>query len=605
MSQVRLDPTAAQIQKILDYLKKLPTHAFQRGSALAGRNAVQRLWWQTADRFLQAKVQGNHLYSQTIEFGAKSIRYTGCSCPQFEDCKHVVAALIAYSNGWSGMGSDLEGIDEDFGDPEDDEQDDDDGDQPSPSIFSAPVPVPPPAKKAAAKSKAASPIPDQNILAHALATRFGRKLTASEQKRTALIDQLYQNNTPKASVDLLMSIAGEAKSYRYFYDPPVTLWPNHRPPATVIEAWLYTAHALRKKLPHLAAGPLFSSAAKEEIERLIAPWLREEAIQIWQQRLAHFNEVPDLPAPVPPAFRLRILPDGAQIEWRPLPSVPWSPIKTTALRQHAKTAWSFYPERESVKLDDDAIRFLRATCPQDTYGSKVLLEKSSEQFASALNRLLRLPAEAAAAAIVTSQGQPLTISPDPARWTLDGPHFPVTDADASGPSSPESNPDGDYTLALRQSDNTPIPGVLAILPGQPNLVLTPHQVYPLPGPPHPGGFLAHGTTIPIAVIESPAGLSALDRLRIPLPARVSRRVKTVKVALTVRCAYQTNWNDDTFKVQATASSGGLFPDEIWKAGGWKSSGRNAQSVAAAEADTLTLTPRVDQETRAYEISPAE
>ena len=606
MSQVRLDPTAAQIQKILDYLRKFSTHTFQRGSALADRDAVKRIWWQTENKFLHSKVQGGHLYSQTIEFGPKYIRYTGCTCPQFEDCKHVVAALITYSNGWSGLGPDLEKNDEDYGDDDDDDavsedEDHEDGDEKiaggnptAPSVWRAPVRVPPPAQKTAARSKASLSPPDQNILAHALATRFGRKLTAYEQKRTALIDQLYQNNTPKASVDLLMSIAGEAKSYHYFYDPPVTLWPNHRPPATVIEAWLYTTHAIRKKFPHVAAGALFSPASNEEIERLTAPWLREEAIQIWQQRLAHFNEVPDLPPPVPPAFRLRLLPDGAQIEWRPLPSVPWSSIKTTVLRQHAKTAWSFNPERESVALDDDAIRFLRATCPQDTYGAKVLLENNSGQFTSALNRLLRLPAEAAAAAIVTPQGQPLTISPDPARWSLDGPHFPVIDTDAAASAAPECHPYGDYTLSLLQSDNTPIPGVLAILPGQPNLVLTPHRVYPLPGPPHPGGFLAHGTTIPIAVIESPAGLSALDRLRIPLPARVSQRVKTVKVDVTVRCAYQTNWNDDTFKVQATASSGGLFPDEIWKAVGWRSSGRNAQPVAAGEADTLTRIDRSPQ-----------
>ena len=597
MAKVHLEPTASQVQSVIDYLQEIPSRVFLRGSDLASAAAVQRLWWRREGKTLCAKVQGTHLYTQIMELKSGSIGENTCSCPQYMDCKHVAAALITYSNGWSGEGADLDKTDHDYGPDdedsiEDDVEEEDDGYDDEDELSVAAIAkvltsLSGPPKKVAIKYKAAKALPDQNILAHALATRLGRKLTASEQKRTALIDQIYQNNTPNATVDLLMAIAGQPKSYRYFYDSPVTLWPSRRPPATVLEAWLYTAHALRRKYPSLNAGPLFSDIPVAEIDRLVAPWLREEAIKSWQHQLTLFNQAPDTLPPAFPAFRLRLHPEGAQVEWCQPQSSIWELMKTTPLRQYSKAAWSSYPDREPVTVDDDAIRFLRAVCPQDSYGSKGFIEKSSPQFITALNRLLRIPA--AASSVLTPDGRPFPTSPDPAAWTLDGPHFPLIDHD-SGP-GPDPATAGDYFLTIRKSDNTPLPDLLAILPGHPNLAVTPHAAYPLPGPPHPADLLSPGQLIPAAAVESPIGLAVLDRLRIPLPARINGRVKTVKVAVTVRCAHQTSWNDDTFKVQATASSGGLLADEVWMSGGWKSAGPVVSTVPAPEADTLTRLDR--------------
>ncbi|MES2709806.1 MAG: DEAD/DEAH box helicase [Verrucomicrobiota bacterium] len=649
MPSSEISPSVEQLQHIVTFLKGLPPEILRRGSSLSRTGAVQRLWWSANRRILGSKVLGGHLYSQAIRFQPTGLRNrdAGCSCPYGGACKHVAAALITYSKGWQGPGQDERGEDDDYDPDLDDDDDDNENDEdqysdddarddndggdddaredagsssgpqnktsknkkpaaspassassrrlppPSPATAKSPPPTPTqpqPAAKTAAKTT--KPWRDLSILANVLADRFDLKLTAAEKRGTAIIDKLFQENTPQISTDTLLTITGQPKSYRYYYDPPVILWPSRRPPATIIEAWYYAAHALKNHPSVRKDCVLLKNAPWPEVERLIAPWKRMEAIEQWRTRLSSFNTAPEAPPSVSPVFRLLLDAGGAQIQVRSARGPGWENIKATALRAHGKEAWIPYAGTQSPPLDENAIRFLHAACPRDPYGSKPYLEKTGTQFITALNTLLR--SSSGAGAVAGPGGQPVTLSPVPAAWSLEGPHFPAFDSPV--PDS-EAELAGDYTLAIRLADGSPIPEILALLPGRPNLALTSLAAYPLPGPPLPGTLITHGATIPVAAIESPAGLTTLERLRIPLPNRVTRRVRTVALTVTVRCRLNRDWNVDVFQLRGTSASGGLFPDETWQSGTWKPdaphiSGKTPTPAPAAPAsDTLTRLDR--------------
>lgn len=584
---VSIRPTAEQLLLVVDFFKSLRPIILRRGSALQRRGTVERLWLTSQGEVLNGKVQGSFLYTQEIWLTATGLENGVCTCPDgVGTCKHIVAALVSYSKGWQGPGEDLHGKDDDYDPDLDIREEDEDEDDPEDARdgeggtsrrsraaaartnSSRPQALPEIPTAAAAKSRPSQPKPeprdDHSTLAHFLEQKLKVKLTASEKKRTALIDTVYQKNTPNVTAGIFLEIAGMPTSYHYYYGSSVTVWPSHRPPRNIAEAWYYFAYAMRDSPLVRQDSFLLRLAPWPEVERLIAPWKREEAVKEWQEQLSSFNQTPELPPAAPPDFRLVLDEGGARIQIRPGHSSIWAPAKVTVLRSHAKVAWSTYHTSGDVTLDDDAIRFLRATCPREHYGSKIYLEKNTPQFISALNILLR--STASGGAVVAEGGQPLTPATAPAFWSLEGPLFPAPDS--SSPDAPDVLA-GDYTLALKQADGSTFPGILAILPGHPNLVLTPNSCHPLPGPPLNNSRIRPGAVIPVAALESPAGLATLDRLRVPLPERIDRRVRTVKPAITVRCQLKEGGGTELFQVQAIASTDGLFPDETWKSGAWK------------------------------------
>ncbi len=453
---------------------------------------------------------------------------------------------------------------------------------PNPRPAAASPPPPPRSmKKPGALSK-----DDPAGLAAILANSLSRTLTYQEKKRCALVDQIFKNQTPKVNHDLLSVISGQAETlYRHYYALPVTLWPSHRAPCDILQAWHYVAHALRNN-SQISTDPLLTTVSWPEVDRLVNPWLREESLKHWQEQLSTFSAARSFSAPPCPAFRLRLIPQGAQIDWLPPGAAVWTPIKATPLRQHARVAYSYNPAAESLILDEDSARFLRIVCPQDYYQAKPLLEIGSALYGSALNNLIRTQS----AKIVDSAGQALLCSQESANWSLLGPcRSPL---DSASDLDPAAALNGDYILAVSGADGQPIADVVAILPGQPNLVLTPNAAYPLPGPPLPATFPSPGSRIPVAAVESHVGLAALDRLGVSPPSRLARRVTTVKVAVRIRCQYLASRDGDVFQVCALASCGGLFPDEEWIADHWSPRFRShSREASAAPSDTLT---RIDR-----------
>ncbi|MCB1807095.1 MAG: SWIM zinc finger family protein, partial [Candidatus Competibacteraceae bacterium] len=86
--------------------KKDIRHAFRadyyhRGERYQRQGRVLRTDWFADENILEADVLGSELYSQTIELEVYRSRITisgECSCPVGFNCKHVVAALLAFFN---------------------------------------------------------------------------------------------------------------------------------------------------------------------------------------------------------------------------------------------------------------------------------------------------------------------------------------------------------------------------------------------------------------------------------------------------------------------------------------------------------------------------
>ena len=195
MSHSPISPSLAQFEQIISYLQMLPRKIRHRGSALAKGGAVRRLWWQSVNRVLMAKVQGTGLHTQSMRFSESGVSVANCTCPYGEDCKHAAAALITFCAGWVGPGPDLKSDDDDYSgeaDAEDEDEDEDEG-RTGRSANPSAAPTRPGRLPAKPASKPARSTPDPTTLAYALSARFGRKLTAAEQKQTTLIDQLYRN----------------------------------------------------------------------------------------------------------------------------------------------------------------------------------------------------------------------------------------------------------------------------------------------------------------------------------------------------------------------------------------------------------------------------
>lgn len=456
MSPASLTATAAHRGMVLSYFKTLPARILERGSALWRQGAVKRLWRSADGHALQAAVQGGARYRVLIHFGQNQVKSAECSCPYEDDCKHAVAVLLTYNKGWAGPGADPVK----------------DADWTRDSVS----PKEPVVRQTTAKTKPSSTKParkpgpgdSSTTLAAVIEAKSGRKLNAIERKITQVVDGHFLLKKPVVSMDLLLTIAGRPISHKLYFEPSVTLWSARRPPATITEAWYYFAHALKNhRFLQSADSFLVRLAPWADVERVVVPWKREESISEWLDQLATFNELPEKPVRHSPSFRLRLDADGGQIEILPTPSGHWAPVKATPLRTHAREARTQYYQTEDHPLDEAAIRFLRAACPSDGAPPKAYLEKDNPEFIRAANTLLRSPA--GAGAIVAADGKPVTISALPAAWSLEGPHFAALDTSDPAPADDLA---GDYTLALRLGDGTPIPHVLAVLSGHPNLALT-------------------------------------------------------------------------------------------------------------------------------------
>lgn len=537
--------TAVQTASMAGWLGRLASTSRLRGAHLARSGAVLRTWWTVPGAEMRALVRGSRLYQLTLSLAPEGIVSVTCSCPFGWGCKHAAALLLSVLDG-----SEVDGDDSDLVRPP----------------FLAVVPAAPPAAPTG--------------LAEEIRGIIGKPLGKGDTAIVGRIAELFASGEATITERALFALAGYAWYTHSFTDAPVTLWSAQHPPASGLEAWLYVAHALRarKRLPNSA---LFNKVPWAQVDALVAPWLREQEIARWKQRLVDISR--GATSQRSPRFRLRLVRAGAALEVQSVEAGPFAEPKKLLFRQQMQAANSAAYRPPDPHLDENAIRFLLLV---HSTNARLSMPLSDASLPRLLDRLLRLPGFEES--VVNADGQPLRRSPLALRWQWTGPHSPA------GSDPLES---GDYEFGLRLPDGSEPQPALLVLPGDPSLYVTSECVHAFGG----GGLVAPGSSatrvsVPVAALESNEGVSALDRLGLPAPGRLADRLVTVTAGVTVRARLwrQTDSPTDQFQLQARASFGPHFPPEQWDGETWIPAGQPMTPPSPGPGDPVIRLDRSPQ-----------
>jgi len=416
------------------------------------------------------------------------------------------------------------------------------------------------------------------------------QISRRDQKLLWGLEELFRSGRAAVSEADLLKLGGYTE---YFYASghyrKLVLWPEHRPPRSLLEAWLYVAAALRAvgKLPEAGA---FAQVPWDQVDRLLAPWFREREVDTWKKAFGALVAT-DSEAVVPTSvvFRLRLSAAGGQVEWRRPRASAFETVKVTAFRQHVYGVLRGN-NRYEYPLDDKAAGFLRLVCSD--YEARPFMDAGSEELAEALNRLLRLPGFEDS--VVSPGGLPLLREKDPLCWHLEEPQA------GTGRSALEE----DYGLTLRTSEGAEVPAPLAVLKGSPALFVTLDRIYEYFGVLSLPMETPTQAKIPAAALETEQGVAVLDRLGLPLPERLAPRVVTREVQVQVECRLHHPPGDSAeyFQVRATASTRGNGSKEQWDGFHWspmRASASLQREAAAVEGELVRVDRSLQNEARAW------
>ncbi len=357
---------------------------FEDGQVLAA--------WTTADHYIEAEVEGQEVYSITL-FLTRGKWTSRCSCPMAVNCKHVVAAGLAWI---AHQGADFEVVE------------------------AAPPPVPlppvsPPPLKLVARPPAQKKISFREQWAPILAEKLGRKLTDLEGRQLSQLAAVFTQF--QFSGNLLFEVPlrqyGFADAIPPDAQPWTPLfrgwWSHDTAPADPWALWQYLAYSLElrgRPIPE-AFRPVTDTAT---VHASLTALLTQQHLHAWRSALtspvgsgptAPVNSLRDGVA----NLRGRLDPDGGLfLEVRAAPDKPWkSPTqKWIAALTHARPAdFEMFPPAEAALALTLAMT--------NRYGFRGLPKRALlPEIAEAV-----LASHAAHGALVLPDGRPFAIEPEP------------------------------------------------------------------------------------------------------------------------------------------------------------------------------------------------
>ncbi len=506
------------------YLGSFPENVFRRGETYFIRGRVGKVTPYKSGRGFRVEVAGSRGYAVRLRF--RDGEWNGeCSCPVGLNCKHCCAAMLELVE-----------------DPEEVES----GSEP---IEASPLPEPQARKPKAARSprppKEAGendPFPDQ------LRARLNRKLTAAETRAARTVDELHTRYRDSRLVAeyLLDPITGRRGGWNW---QSIELWPE--PPATRWQAWLFLAALLRRQKWSCPPG-LLEVTDWKEVDALLAHWERAKAVRHWQEWLQTVAASPDAEPPAQIDLRVRLTPNGLQLEWRRPGAPDFTPMKQGHLQHLHQEAY-----RGQLSLPPEAFTIWRAF--SGTGG--IFHRYDGSETAGLLNRFLRDPA--LTSRVVGPAGVPLRREEATLRWRMDAPEGERRD----------------YRFSLVMSDGAAPPAALTVVDGQPCLYVTPEAIFT--GPPLAGLTWSgpEGVTIPAEALETSAGVQLFDRLGIDPPPQLAARVKTVRLRPIFRCALDPSsyGRGEWLSVRLGAQTETGVTEEEYLREGWQVQARDAES----------------------------
>ncbi len=521
--------TSKQFKLLAESLEDFDPAVLQRGSLLAARNPVQRVFWEESPlgNTLHADVQGGRLYKVTLDFDRFGVQ-SCCTCSAEIDCKHAVVVIL-YLHIHATVGAKT--------------------------------------KPAAAQpAKPTTDQPDKDSFAGRAAARLGITLTAAHVKFLQQAAIWWLGKQSVVSQQDLFKLCGRQSYWGY---GQVQLWPAELPPSDETE--FFVCLALGLETCQLALPAALTGLADPAVQkRFLQKWERIKQIDHWRQRLGSWQDPQLHLAAEAPELRLVMHDTGALIQVRH----PGEAEFGKATQKLLKQLWGNsnpYNTGPQNRLSAGSNLVLQAALVQ--YGDlrPSDIAPLSDSLAKSLGQLITSP-QLFQAHVVTTSGDSLPTIDEPLRWDLQPPA-------AAG---------GDYELRLLDDEGKAPPPPLAIVPGFPLRYVTHEAVRTVNYWPFGKDALRWPVHIPAAALETKEGVSALAKLGVPVPQRLEGRVKIIRAEIQVRCKlhrYPHNNTSEYLHVRAQAKFGGMQETSLWNGMNWTASHRSTPT-AKLNADEI-------------------
>lgn len=379
-----------------------------------------------------------------------------------------------------------------------------------------------------------------------LVKALGRKLMTEEKRYVAYLRELFQivARTGRLSTWDLSRLGVGFFSFGW---GNLELWDE--PPKTEHEMWLYLAHSLRE---HKASYPAFMEGITDFslLGGAMARWARKKLIREWTSRLSSLR-----PEPTPDTqeatydFRLCLTKSEIILQCRQGTAQEFLPMRANHFEQLANTEHG----RGFPATTEGLIIWHAYRQQGDYYGRKPKIQRGSEEAMRLLGRVLRL--EQLRDRVLDEEHKPLAWPAAGVVWKMQVPE----------------TASGEYVLELSTGEGFAVPRVFEVLPGLPTLYVTARAVYQ--GPEDPLGLLDihQPNLIPAEVMETAAGLTVMQRMRLPIPPRLQEKIKPVQLRPVIKCRLGTRYPGSAtelvlLELKAHAKETGLeetFGDSQW------------------------------------------
>jgi hypothetical protein len=385
-------------------------------------------------------------------------------------------------------------------------------------------------------------------LARRLRAAVNRPLNAAENRFIRKVQAAYKRSMQRGNISVWDFAEMELPLEGYSWNT-LQIWPAF--PKDEFEFWLYVARTAQKnsmEVPEFML-PITDFTALEE---KIARWERQQEVTRWNDALERTKwemptgSVADI-ARGETELRMVIGPDAARLEWRRPGREAFEPLKgaqISRINDEERTGWLRFTTESSLMWQLLAQRFF--------YTSSSQLRYADNEAAMPLGRVLR--AKLLENQVVTMTGEPLSRPAEPLRWEM----------------TPAEDEGQDYRFRLIQADGSAVPEILRVIPGEPSLYLTANALFQ--GPKEWEHLLdpMKENRIPAPAIERATGVSFLQSLGVPLPARVAERVQTLPLEVIINCELAPSYmggrtEECVFQVRAAAEDG---HSETWNGAQW-------------------------------------
>lgn len=531
------------IRTIQWYLNSLSSETVRRGTDYLTRGHVLELECIQPGRVYVATVKGGEDYDVELELSGNNW-VTQCSCPIGLDCKHVVAALMELRRSDLGLGDKRE---------------------PLPQSVRQRIADAQRRRWAQLKSGEVSKAL-KSKLHNKLASHLGRKLGSEEAEFVQYVQTTYGMARLRPLTEgELIQMAAEDDDFAWGSIPlwrAVELWPEL--PSDEFRFWLFVAWELRRRN---VSWPAFMDGITDLslIEPVMEEWEQQKELKKWNQ---WFHEVADqLPAVDAGILELRlaIFETEARLQWRVSPDAEFGDLKQSRVKQLDEQI-----SRGRLTVAQSSLPLWSSCYRPWQHSTWWSFPFANPYGTSTLYQLLRMNLDPER--VVTADGQPLQRAAEPLRLTL----------------RPPQDGDPKYELTLTTADGSPPPRVICALEGKPTLYLTERGLFE--GPPAALMGVESRKSIPPSALETTEGVRFLHGAGIPIPERLSHRVQTVPVGVSVSCALAPTYGgrlSEEVVITVAAEAPGM-PEEIFTSDGWVPATRSGVPNKRAKSDPDTI-----------------